>query len=64
MRLTVCTTMVLALAAGLFLNGGQVTRPDMNIEPGDTLYGLEWFDPAPPGSISSIYIAMAEQSYE
>ncbi len=58
MRLTVCATVLLALVAGLFLNGGQV------IEPGETLYGLEWFDPAPPGSISSVYIAMAEQSYE
>lgn len=64
MRLTVCATVLLALVAGLFLNGGQVTGLDMSIEPGDNLYGLEWFDPAPPGSISSIYIAMAEQSYE
>lgn len=64
MRLTVCTTVLLALAAGLFLNDGQMTGPDMRTNPGDTLYGLEWFDPAPPGSISSIYIAMAEQSYE
>ncbi len=64
MRFTVCVTVLLALVAGLFLNGGQVTGPGMSIEPGDNLYGLEWFDPAPPGSISSIYIAMAEQSYE
>ncbi len=64
MRLTVCATVLSALVAGLFLNGGLQSKPDMSIEPGDTLYGLEWFDPAPPGSISSIYIAMAEQSYE
>ncbi len=64
MRVTACATVLLALGAGLFLNGGQVTGPEMSIEPGDTLYGLEWFDPAPPGSISSIYIAMTEQSYQ
>ncbi|HHB76507.1 MAG TPA: hypothetical protein ENK84_08175 [Desulfobulbus sp.] len=64
MKLTVCATVLSALVAGLFLNGGQGTGPDMRIESGDTLYGLEWFDPAPPGSISLTYIAMAEQSYE
>jgi anti-sigma factor RsiW len=65
MRLSVCATVLLALVAGLFLNGGQVMiGPDMSIEPGTNLYGLEWFNPAPPGSLSSIYLAMAEQSYE
>ena len=61
MRLTVCATVLLAFVAGLFLNSGQVTGSNMSIDPGNNLYGLEWFDPAPPGSISSIYIAMAEQ---
>lgn len=65
MRLSACATVLLALVGGFFLNGGQVTTgPDMSIEPGENLYGLEWFDPAPPGSISAIYLAMVEQSYE
>jgi len=64
MRLAACATVLLALVAGLALDGRDVTGRNVLIEQRKDLYGLEWFDPAPPGSIGSIYIAMADQPYE
>ncbi|NOY12251.1 MAG: hypothetical protein GXP51_00710 [Deltaproteobacteria bacterium] len=64
MRLATCATVLLALVAGLSLDGRDVTRRNVLIEQGKDLYGLEWFAPVPPGSIGSIYIAMADQLYE
>lgn len=64
MRLAASVTVLLALIAGLFLDGRGVTGPGVSIEPGKNLYGLEWFAPTPLGSIGSIYIAMADQPYE
>jgi len=64
MRLAACATVFLALVTGLSLAGRDVARRNVSIEQGKDIYGLEWFDPALPGSISSIYIAMADQPYE
>jgi len=64
MRLAACVTVLLAFVVGLSLDGRDVTRRNVLIEQGKDLYGLEWFAPAPPGSIGSIYIAMAYQPYE
>ena len=64
MRLAACATVILALVAGLSLDGGQITGRNASIEPEKNLYGLEWFDPAPPDSIGSVYIAMATQTYQ
>ncbi len=63
MRLATCATVLLALVAGLSL-GRDVTRRNVLIEQVKGLYGLEWFAPVPPGSIGSIYIAMANQLHE
>jgi len=64
MRLAACATVLLALVVGLSLDGRNITRRNVLAEPGKDLYGLAWFAPAPPGSIGSIYIAMADQPYE
>ncbi len=64
MRLATCATVLLALVAGLSLNGRDATRRNVLTEQGEDLHGLEWFAPVPPGSIGSIYIAMADQPYE
>ncbi len=61
MRIAACVTFLLALVAGLSLDGRGVTGRDVHIEPGRNLSGLEWFDSAPPGSIASIYVAMADE---
>ena len=64
MRLATCATVLLALVAGLSLDGRDVARRNVLIEQVKDLYGLEWFAPVPPGSIGSIYIAMANQLHE
>ena len=64
MRIAACVTMLLAFVIGLSMDGGRLTRGGRNSEPGKNLYGFEWFEPAPPGSIGSIYIAMTTQAYE
>ncbi len=64
MRLAACATVLLALVAGLSLDGRDVIIRNALTEQGEELHGLEWFSPVQPGSIGSIYIAMAEQSYE
>lgn len=64
MRIAACVTMLLAFVVGLSLNGRQLTGVGMSGEAGKSLYGLEWFEPTPPGSIGSVYIAMATQPYQ
>jgi len=64
MRLAAGVTVLLALVAGLSLDGRGVAERVARVEPGRNLSGLEWFNPTPPGSIASIYVAMAEQPYE
>jgi len=64
MRLAACASVLLAIVVGLTLDGRNVTRRNAFVDQGKDLYGLEWFAPAPPGSIGSIYIAMADQPYE
>lgn len=64
MRIAACVTVLLAVVVGWSLDGGWLAREGMRGEPAENLYGLEWFAPAPPGSIGSIYIAMADQPYE
>ena len=64
MIIAVCATVILAIIVGLSLDGRGVTRRNVLPEQVKDLYGREWFAPAPPGSIGSIYIAMANQPYE
>lgn len=64
MRFSACATALMALVTVLFLNQGLRTGPVMGIEAGESTYGLEWFDPIPPGSIGSVYIAMAGQAHK
>jgi len=64
MKIAACATVLLAIGAGLALGGANVTRGNVLIEQGIDLHGVEWFAPVPPGSISSIYIAMTDQPYE
>jgi len=64
MRIAACVTMLLAFVVGLSLNGRQLTGVGMSGEAGKSLYGLEWFEPTPPGSIGSVYIAMATRPYQ
>ena len=63
MRIAACVTVLLAVAAGWSLNGGRLTGGGMRDEPNENLYGIEWFDPAPPGSIGSSYIAVTTGIY-
>ncbi len=63
MKLATCATVLLALVAGLSLNGRDITRRNMLVEQGKDLYGLEWFAPVQPGSIGSVYIAMTDENY-
>ncbi|GBE12690.1 hypothetical protein BMS3Abin13_00982 [bacterium BMS3Abin13] len=63
MRIAACATVLLAFVAGLSLDGGWMSGQGSS-EPEKNLSGLEWFDPAPPGSIGSIYIAMTTQTYQ
>ncbi len=64
MRLAACATVLLALAAGLALDGTNLNRGNPPIVTEKDLYGLEWFAPTPPGSIGSIYLTMAEREPE
>ena len=64
MRLATCAIVLLALVVGLSLDGGNGAKRNVFIEAGKDLYGFEWFAPAPPDSIGSIYIAMANQPRE
>lgn len=64
MRIAACVAMLLAFVTGLSLDGGWMTGQVMNTEPEKNLSGLEWFDPALPGSIGSVYIAMTTQIYQ
>ncbi len=63
MRLAAGATVLLALVMGWSLDGKWPAREGLNREPGRNLYGLEWFAPALPGSIGSVYIAMTDEDY-
>lgn len=64
MRIAACVTVFLAFVTGLSLDGGWMTGQGMSREPEKNISGLEWFDPAPPGSIGSVYIAMVTQTHQ
>jgi len=64
MRIAACVAILLAFATGLSLDGGWMTRQGMSSQPEKNLSGLEWFEPTPPGSIGSVYIAMTTQTYQ
>jgi anti-sigma factor RsiW len=59
MRLAACASVILAFLIGLSLDGWQVGGREVSAETEGNLYGIEWFDPVPPGSIGSAYLAMA-----
>ena len=61
MRIAACAAALMGLAAGLSLDGGWTTVREIGIEPEGGTYGLEWFEPAPPGSLVSIYTALTAQ---
>ncbi len=65
MRIAACVTMLLACIVGLTMDGGLILdKRGQASGSAKNLYGLEWFEPTPPGSIGSIYIAMATQTNE
>ena len=64
MRIAIFVTVILALVTGLSLDGGRVSGRDVSSASGKNLYGLEWFDPTPPGSLVSVYLAMTTQPYQ
>ena len=64
MRLAACATVILAIVLGLSVGGKNVTRQNVFAQQGKDLYGLEWFAAVPPGSIGSIYLAMADQPHK
>lgn len=65
MRVAACVTMLLACIVGLTMDGGIIgDKQGQVIGSAKNLYGLEWFEPTLPGSIGSIYIAMATQTNE
>ena len=61
MRFAAFCAVLLAIVVGLSLDRGSGTRQNALIEQGEGLYGLEWFAPAPPVSIGSIYLAMTDR---
>ena len=63
MRLATCATVLLAVVMGWSLVGRWPAQEGLNREQGRNLYGLEWFAPAPPDSIGSVYIAMTDEDY-
>jgi len=60
MRLAAGVTVLVALAAGVYLDGRNSLEGNTLAARATNLYGLEWFAPAPPGSIGSIYLALAD----
>ncbi len=63
MRIAVCATVFIAMIAGTFIDGKWVFEQNLNIKAEDNFYGMEWFNPVPPGSIGSIYIAITDQTH-
>lgn len=61
MRLAACATVILALVTGAAIDGTRVIDGNVLVEQEKELYGLGLFAPVPPGSIGSVYIAMADQ---
>lgn len=61
MRLAACATVILALVTGAAIDGTRVIDGNVLVEQEKEIYGLGWFAPVPPGSIGSVYIAMADQ---
>lgn len=64
MRVAAGVTVLLAVVLGWSLDGEWMTGKALHAERNENLYGVEWFDPAPPDSIGSIYIAMTTPIYE
>jgi anti-sigma factor RsiW len=58
MRIAACAAAIMGFAAGLSLDGGWTSVREIGIEPEGSTFGLEWFEPAPPGSLVSIYEAL------
>ena len=59
MRLAACATVLLACVVGLTMDGGFLVDEQGQVKGSiKNQYGLEWFDPTPPGSVGSVYLAM------
>jgi anti-sigma factor RsiW len=59
MRLATCATVLLACVVGLTMDGDLLVDEQGQVKgSAKNLNGLEWFDPTPPGSVSSVYLAM------
>jgi len=63
MQVATCVTVLLAVIVGWSLDGGWLTGGQVSTGQENDLYGLEWFEPTLPGSIGSVYIAMADEDY-
>jgi len=64
MRAAACVTILLAFGVGLSLNNDWLIKGKINNESTNSIYGLEWFEPTPPGSIGSVYVSLYTQSYQ
>ena len=64
MKLAASVTIILSFATGFLLNRGLFIEQKVRIATDKDIYGFEWFAPAPPDSISSIYIAMDQLNQE
>lgn len=64
MKIAACVTALVAFAAGWSIDGGRMIGRDASAEQRENLYGLEWFEPTPPGSIGSVYLAMTTRRDE
>ncbi len=65
MRLAACATVLLACVVGLTMDGGLLVDEQGQVKGSvKNQYGLEWFDPTPPGSVGSVYLAMTSSLNE
>ena len=65
MRLAALATILLACVVGLTMNGGVFVDKQGQVQGSvKNQYGLEWFDPTPPGSVGSVYLAMTSSFNE
>lgn len=61
MRLAACSMILLACLAGMFMSREVSLSGDRpnSVAEAENLDGFEWFNPAPPASLGSAYLALA-----
>ncbi len=64
MKAAAVVAVMLALLIGISIDGRWMPVGHSSGQATDNLYGLEWFEPSPPSSITSVYISMAYEGEE